>query len=202
MRQKDDIRPSPVAQSQEERLRQLEEENRRLQEQVGTTRQNYESQLAEQRNSEQEKLRRLEEENRRLREQAGTAQRNYESQLAELQGPQLNAQVYDILPQELIVRSGDESGANQITLPPGRQKFTLILNGAGLKAYPNYSIEIINQRGRTIWRGKGLKRGKDGNFVMTLDRTFLNKGEYRLKLYGQTDGGAQSAAEYRIVVNN
>jgi hypothetical protein len=176
-----------------ERLRQLEDQNRQLREQAGASPPAGDSRAGDAAESEREA--------QRLREQLESLREKHEAELAELRQPQLNAPVYDVLPQQMTVRSAAGGEATRVELPPGRRSFTLILNGQGLPPYPQYDIEI-RRGGRRVWRGTGLRQGADGNFVLTLDRSFLKEGEHRLKLFGRSGGAVKEVDEYVISVNS
>lgn len=174
------------------RLKELEEENRRLREQARESRPTDDPGAGELAASEQE--------NERLRGQLEALRQRHESELAELRRPQLNAPLYDVLPQEMTVRSAAGREVTRIELPPGKRSFTLILNGEGLPPYPRYDIEIRRRGGKTVWRGRGLRQEGGGNFVLTLDRSFLGEGRYTLRLLGRSAEGTQAVAEYDISV--
>ncbi len=147
-----------------------------------------------------DRLRQLEQENRRAREQAGTLKQEYASELAALRQPQLNAPIFDILSRKSIQRSGGGTETAVVEVPRTTRNFTLILNGEGQPEYPDYVIEILDSNDQLIWRGEGLRRSSDRNFVLTLDRAFLSEGPYHLKLYGQKGGRSKGIAEYAIVL--
>jgi hypothetical protein len=155
-------------------------------------------QLVAEQSGSAERLKQLEEENRRLQEDVGAARQNYESQLAKLRQPRLNAPIFDLFPQEFIQRSGAGTELNRITLPATTKEFILILNGDGQPDYPNYDVEFVDAQRQPVWRGEGLRRDGHGNFVITLDRTFLRPGEFRLKLYGRKDSRSRQIAEYPV----
>lgn len=155
-------------------------------------------QVARQWHIEQERVRELEQETRRLQEQASTLQQTYESQLAELRQPQLNPPSYDVMPQDFIQRSGE--AVQPVRIPPTAKTFRLILIGEGQPRYPDYAVEIISPDGQPVWRGDGLKRDGNGDFVMMLQRAFLPPGAYRLKVYGQRGGRSRAIGAYVILV--
>jgi hypothetical protein len=142
---------------------------------------------------------------RRLQQQNDALARAYESelaelrsQLAELRQPQWNVPVYDIFSREALLRSGSASGINDITVPRSVRSFSLTMSGTGHPEYPSYAIELVDGRGHLRWRATGVQRDRYGNFTLTLDRAFLDPGEYWLRLHGQKDGRLQKLAEYRI----
>ncbi|MEA2206050.1 MAG: hypothetical protein QOE77_2826 [Blastocatellia bacterium] len=110
--------------------------------------------------------------------------------------PELNVPIYDLYARSFNRRSSGENELNQIKAPATASSLVLILNGEGLASSPSYRIEILSEKGRTIWRGKGLTKGHLGNLTVTVDRTLLPNGTYSLKLFGQE--GATSVAEYLL----
>lgn len=146
-----------------------------------------------------ERLQKLEQEKREWQAQASALQQKQE-QLAQLNQPELNAPIYDLLSRDFTRRSSGESEVNRITAPATANHVILILNGEGQAAFPDYRLEIVNSQGQIVWQGSGLQRDGNGNYVVTLSRTFLTAGRYRLKLYGQRAGRAQMLAEYVVVV--
>lgn len=184
-----------------ERLKQLEEQNRQLREQVRVqTDEGARTNPAPTDDSRASQLAELERENRRLREQLGALRQSRETELAELRQPRLNAPLYDVLPREMTVRSAADEEVTRVELPPGQRSFTLILNGGGVPPYPSYDIEISARGGKKVWRGSGLRPEGNGNFVLSLDRGFLRDGRYSLKLFGRSPEGPKAVAEYSISV--
>jgi hypothetical protein len=59
-------------------------------------------------------------------------------------------------------------------------------------------LEILDGDGRTMWRGEGLRQDPQGNFVLTLARSFLSDGDYRLVLYEKRSGQLARVAEYAV----
>ena len=60
----------------------------------------------------------------------------------------------------------------------------------------------MDGHGRTIWRGEGLRQDSQGNFVLTLSRSFLSDGEYRLVLYQTGKSPLTRVAEYAVRVKS
>lgn len=154
-------------QAERDRRADLEQENRRLQEQARALARTYESQIA-----------------------------RLESHLAELREPQPNIPVYDLFSREFFVRSGSADVANRIVIPATTRSFSLVLTAENQPEYPSYTIELVDREERLRWRAVGLRRDRHGNFTLTLNRAFLSPGEYRLLLYGQQDGRLRRIAEY------
>jgi hypothetical protein len=143
-----------------------------------------------------EQLKAVEQENRRLQKQA----EHYESQLSELRQPALNAPIYDLFPQEAISRGGGANNINRIPLPPAARTVVLILNQSSVQQYPDYHLDIIDEKGQARWRGIGLKPHRNRTFVLTLDRAFLSRGRYTLNLYGRMGEQSTLIARYIVVL--
>ena len=110
--------------------------------------------------------------------------------------PELNSPIYDLYARDFTQRSGGQSEVNRIKVPPSANSIILILNGEGLTPSSNYGVEIVNDLGKLIWRARGLRKGQLGNLTLTIDRSFLGPGTYRLKLYGQEGWSSKALAEY------
>jgi len=112
----------------------------------------------------------------------------------------LNTPIFDIYPADAVERSQNGNQSDPITIPQSAPIVTLLLNGAGQKTYPDYVLELKNNRDEVIWHGEGLIRDRYGNFVITIAHSILNTGTYRLKLFGRGAGPPQPLAEYVVVV--
>ena len=138
--------------------------------------------------SEQEKL--------ELQERARQATQSPAAERPNTRTPELNVPIYDLYARNFSRRSGGETELNRIKAPATASSLVFILNGDGLASSPSYRIEIVGDKGRAIWRGKGLTKGHLGNLTVTVDRTLLPNGAYSLKLFGQE--GTNSLAEYLL----
>ena len=157
-------------------------------------------QQAAQLQTEQQKLseraKQLEQESLDLQERIRSGAPSRGPQRVEVRKPELNAPIYDLYARDFSQRSGNKSEVNRVKLPSMAKSMVLILNGAGLASSSSYEIEILNNNDQVIWRAKGLEKGHLGNFTLTIDRSFLGKGTYRLKLYGQAGQSPRPLAEY------
>lgn len=141
------------------------------------------------------RLGQLEGDNQKLRELG----QRFETQMAALANPQVNVPIYDVLPVDAGLRSGGASEAARVSVPQTAKHFILILNGAGQPDYQDYALEIVDRDNRAIWKGERLKRDAQGSFVITMERSFLRPGRYRLLLYGAKAGALTKIAEYTIL---
>jgi hypothetical protein len=126
----------------------------------------------------------LQQEIKRLKDQVAAAERQRGDRLAQVRQPDTNLPAINIYPVGDAQRSGGTSEVNQLRLPPGTRKFVLLLSDfqPGLA---NYRLEIMNSSGQMITRRDGLKPDRNGEIVVTLNRSLLSQGNYRLKLFGQ-----------------
>lgn len=112
----------------------------------------------------------------------------------------VNTPIYDVFPADAAVRGGEQSG-NKLVIPNQAKNVVLILNAAGRAEFSDYQIELINNAGKTIRRGGGLRKDASGNFTLTLSKTILKTGNYRLRLTSKNSAGApQTVAEYPFIV--
>ena len=119
-----------------------------------------------------------------------------ETELAELRAPQLNLPVFDVLRSGTVDRSGTAQHENTFTLP-ATGRFALVLNGAVRRPSAEYSIAISHERG-DVYYGQGLKPDNQGNLLMTLDKSFLPAGRYRLNVGEKSGSGFQPVCTYFI----
>jgi hypothetical protein len=124
----------------------------------------------------------------------GSAQERTTDQIA---SPDINVPIFDLVPQD--GRRGDQDvESTTIDLPSDTDLFTLILNLSGDQSSRNYSLEITDRTNRIIWRGSGLRKSAYNNFSIALRRRSFPGGEYRLKLYGLSDGSRKLIEQYAI----
>lgn len=138
----------------------------------------------------------LEQENSALQERGLPVDKSRSRRDADVKKPELNAPIYDLYARNFAQRSGNQSEVNRIKVPSTPESIILILNGEGLTGSPSYKVEIVNEAERVLWRAAGLKRSQMGNFTVTLDKSFLSKGTYRLRLYGQEGWSSKPLTEY------
>jgi hypothetical protein len=156
------------------------------------------SDLENQLRARDDRVEELETENQRLQESG----EKFEAELSELRSPQPNALLFDLFSTDWIQRSGGANPVTEIALPQDARQFVLILSGEGRTRTGEHVLEIADRDGRTIWRGEGLRQDAQGNFVLTLSRSFLSDGDYRLVLYEQGKSQLARVAEYAVRVKS
>jgi hypothetical protein len=124
----------------------------------------------------------------------GSARERTTDQIA---SPDINVSIFDLVPQDGD-RGDQDVESTTIDLPPDTDLFTLILNLSGDQSSRNYSLEITDRTNRIIWRGSGLRKSAYNNFSIALRRRSFPQGEYRLKLYGLSDGSRKLIEQYAI----
>jgi hypothetical protein len=154
--------------------------------------------LESQLRSQESRVQELETENQRL-QQSGA---KVEAELAELRSPQPNVLLFDLFSTDWVQRSGGGNAVTEIALPPEARNVVLILSGEGRSRKGEHALEIRDGEGRVIWRGENLRQDAQGNFVLTLGRSFLNDGEYRLVLYDRGSDPLTRVAEYVVRVTS
>ena len=163
-------------------------------------------QLAEQRTAQLQaehdtlaaRARELEQENLLLQEQARSKEQTRSFRRSTTTKPQLNAPIYDVYARNFTQRSGNQSEVNRLKVPASAESIILLLNADGLTPSSDYGVEIVNESGKIIWRARGLKKGQLGSLTLTLDRTFLEPGTFRLRLYGSEGWSSKAVAEYVV----
>lgn len=122
----------------------------------------------------------------------------------ETQKPQTQAQAnvvaLDVFPTS-VYRS-DEANENLLNIPRNAQSATLILNSASNTQFPRYSIELLNSKGRAVWRNANLKRYSANDFTINLPANLLQNGDYVINIYGIENGKQIKTESYKIRIKN
>lgn len=148
-----------------------------------------------------DRLRQAEKDQLDLQERTRLATESRGSAPLDTRTAELNVPIYDLYARNFNQRSGNESGPNQIKVPATANSLVFILNGEGVAPSASYGVEILSEKGRTIWRGRGLRKGHLGNLTVTINRSLLANGTYRLRLYGHDAESANALAEYILRVD-
>lgn len=107
-----------------------------------------------------------------------------EAELDQLQA-RLSQQSHENVPV-FIARLSSERGAEADV----RLRFTGATRAARLRLFiskpyefPEYAIELVDQRGRIVSRASGLRPGDDGALSLRVNRSAFSTGRYRLRLF-------------------
>jgi hypothetical protein len=136
---------------------------------------------------------------------AGDSKR-YEDEIArlrqtvsELSRPQLDAPIVDLDPSDQT-RGNTTVGPARIEAPPTANIITLILNITGQPSHSTYAVEILDSKGKQVWRGIRARKEPDNTVNLTLARRMIPSGRYLIKLYGLRDGKQEQVAEYPVLI--
>ncbi|MCI0489044.1 MAG: hypothetical protein L0229_20825 [Blastocatellia bacterium] len=170
-------------------------------------------QVAEQERSLESAEESLEETRRRLeaalaeQEKPGQDPKAYEEEIArlrrmiaELSRPQLDAPIIDLDPAGAI-RGGPERTTTKVEVPDTANSLTLILNFSGRKQHSRYLVEVLNDGGRSVWRGEAKRNSQIYSLNLTLSRRLVPAGRYLIKLYGFEDGEKELVADYSVLIS-
>lgn len=121
-----------------------------------------------------------------------------EQALHELHRPQINAPYYDLLPlAEDRQRDPDPADLPTVLRGPGSALLVLSLGDPG--SFDNYEVQIHRAVGDLVlWQRRGFAPSAYGTFNLTLPRSFLSAGAYRLELHGLSGETSRILAEYRL----
>ncbi len=164
--------------------------------------------LASVRESLDETRKQLEEAIRRSeQEKTGGESKRYEDEIArlrqsvaELSQPQIDAPIVDLDPSS-PTRGNAAGDAVRIDAPPTANIITLILNITGQQPRSTYAVEILDSKGKQVWRGQRLRKGPEYSVNLTLARRMIPAGRYLIKLYGLRDGKQEPVADYPVLIN-
>jgi hypothetical protein len=130
----------------------------------------------------------------------GTWNQRLEGSLAELSAPRPNVQLVDLGYGNTSRGPGDEPAGEPTTVPAAGDSWVLLWFYPDL-GWDHYATDfewiLDDESGEALFRGHGLERGSDG-FTLTLDRSRLPPGVYRLHLLGvpKAGGPAQELASF------
>lgn len=193
--------PTGIAQDKalRERLAALEAENERLRQ--------AETQLNQQQNKSNDEMARLQSEIKEAQARIQQQQAQTRNELARIDSssgreriaPQINVLALDIYPVGMTQRDPG-SVSNKIVIPRNVSAVTLMLHSQASSESPSYSIEIVNVRGKVIWRAQGLMRNATNDYTISVGAESLAPGRYTINIYGKGPGGLIKVESYDISV--
>lgn len=115
--------------------------------------------------------------------------------------PRVHGQRHELLP---LGDRGGGSGQRAYPLTGSEENFLLVPTLVNHPRFPDYRLEIValdSEPPKTIWKAAGLMRDPDREtFEISVPRTFLAPGVYRLDLYGLDRGKSALLARYLLRV--
>jgi Sec-independent protein translocase protein TatA len=142
----------------------------------------------------------LEQANRELEDKYKNADQKKEGEANPAHLPTINNPIYDIYAVGSKQRSSTQNEVNEISVPSDGTSIVLILNGQGQSSFSSYALEIEDQKGQIFWKASNLKRNQFGNFVLTVNKAFLNRGTYRIRILNSGGPRNKPTGEYLIRV--
>lgn len=95
--------------------------------------------------------------------------------------------------------TGDELS---LSVPANAQTFILTLLKSKPYEFPEYAIEIVDQRGRKVSELTGIRPvGDEGTLNLTLNRATFEASKYQLWLFGQRGKARQKIGQYELAVS-
>ncbi len=119
--------------------------------------------------------------------------------IADLSSPQLDIPIVDLDPGGAI-RGGPKEAATLIEAPGTANLITMILNFPGQQQYSSYEVEIIDQRGKQVWRGRSTRQSQANSLNVTIARGLVPDGRYLIKLFGLRNGKKEPVADYPVTI--
>jgi hypothetical protein len=100
----------------------------------------------------------------------------------------VNVPIIDLHPPSRI--RGEGSRRQTISLEPDAALLTLIVNTEDPRRAADYTLDLVDATGATVWSGTGLRPGSDGTLSVALPATLLRPGDYAFSLAETTSGRA------------
>jgi hypothetical protein len=85
----------------------------------------------------------------------------------------------------------------KVIVPARGRNFSFTLNAPDLPELAEYRAELIDPAGKIAWSGKGLLRGKAGDFRFTFERWRVTSGDYKMRFYDPQ--GVEPLAVYNVL---
>jgi hypothetical protein len=151
------------------------------------------------------RVRELEAENQRLKQEASEASSRAATSPPPPAAPtpatpELNVPTFDLYPEDLV-RRGDPV-ANDLDIPAGANSATFVLNSQAAPANGSLGLEIADERGRVVWRGRGLVRHAAGDFTVAVPTRLLPPGRYSLTVYAANGRERETVERYRFRIGS
>ena len=111
--------------------------------------------------------------------------------------PLVNVPIFELHPRS-STRESEVGTIPTLEAAPDTNLITLIIHVSGELSRDRYSVEALDQSGRIIWSGRGLRKSRYNNFTVAIPRRTFPAGNYRLRLYASHDGRRELIEEYAI----
>lgn len=111
--------------------------------------------------------------------------------------PQANVFVSDLMPTTAS-DARDAVAGSILRAPSATSEVVLILNLGDLRQFADYKVEVVDARGARLWEQRGLQRGPEGNFSISLPRPSLPAGSCEIRLFGLAGSREIPLATYLV----
>jgi len=118
-----------------------------------------------------------------------------------LSRPEANVPIIDLLPAG-VLRGHDSGRLTRIDFPPGAEHATLVLSVTGHVAHDAYTLRIEDSTGAIVWNGGDLRRSAHDTFTLSLPRSIVPPGDYRVRLLGVRAGREETIQTYAVRVRH
>ncbi len=123
--------------------------------------------------------------------------RDLRQQLEGQSQPQLNPAIHDLEPVGEGTRGLGEQGT-----PLSPQVSTALVLHSLASAGETFDVEIADRNGKPLWRGRGLRKNAEGDYVVQIPQGFLSEGTYRLRVYASRGRNQPPLKEYAFEVTS
>src|SRR5688572_1742305 len=183
-----------------ERLAGLDAENERLRRE--------ETQLNQQKNQSEAEIAQLRSQIQEAQGRIQQQQDQIKGELAAVSGqgpgkgqgaPQINVLALDIFPVGMTQRDANRV-RNSIVIPRNARALTLMLHSQTASDSPSHNIEIVDTRGRAVWKSRGLVRQSTNDYTISIPAQYLSPGSYTINIYGTAAGKRVKVESYEVDV--
>jgi hypothetical protein len=114
-----------------------------------------------------------------------------------LNRPEPNAPVIDLYSGASRSAGSPQPGA---TIPRDFRFFTVILHPPHSRSTKRYRVEILREGGGSVWSRDGVAPDPLGPLPLTLTRSLIGPGEYRIRLFDESGNPREPVMDYALRV--
>ena len=114
---------------------------------------------------------------------------------AGIQPPQA-ARFFNVSPQDAVLRN---DSSRQVTeIPEGVSQPVLVLGASKTSSFPEYEVEIQDERGNPVSTIQGLQLDSNGFYALLLPKGSLEPGSYKLRVFGVAGDRREALETYSV----
>lgn len=193
-----DVASSAQEKALTERLQTLQAENDRLRQaeaQLSQQQTKSSNEIEQLRSQISEAQKRIQQQQEQTRNELAKVMRTGKERMS----PQINVLALDIYPVGMVQRDAAPL-SNEIAISGNAQAVTLMLHSQASSESTSYRIEILNARGKAVWKANGLLRNPTNDFTISVAAESLTPGRYTINIYGKSAGRLVKVESYEINV--